>query len=476
MTATVTVTTTRLEQPHADGGDLLVTLGGTATSGSDYAAVTTAAATLNFALDDFDETDVNGTNLYRATKTVTTTTVDDEDQEDAETIVFTLGAVTSGTSPTAAAISLGTSSATATISASDQPAASTDATLSGLSLSEGTLNPVFSSSVLTYTADVDYATDQISVTPTKNHGSATVELLDDDDDALGDDNDGVEGQQVNLKVGSNVIKIKLTAEDTTTTEIYTVTVTRATPEVSITSAGDVTEGSRAEFIVSRNGAVRERLEVEIFVTETGDMVPAGSEELRKVTIDRREASINLRVTTTGNETWQAHSTVTADILPRSRYTIATGKARLVVQDDDFPAATAVLDLSPNPVGEGDPITATVTITTTGDEMPHRAGGEILVSTTNGTATAGADYTALTEATGTVEFDDNFSRVDIGAGVMRYQASRTLNIATLDDSDPGAGGDVRRFDGGGRHGAIADRPQHQRADRRLWWRRSAPATR
>ena len=433
VTATVTVTTARLEQPHADGGELLVTLGGTATSVSDYAAVTTAEATLNFAVADFDETHINGTNLYRATKTVTTTVVDDEDREDAETIVFTLGAVTSGTSPTAAAISLGTSSATATISASDQPAASTDATLSGLSLSEGTLNPVFSSSVLTYTADVDYATDQISVTPTKNHGSATVELLDDDDDALGDDNDGVEGQQVNLKVGSNVIKIKLTAEDTITTEIYTVTVTRATPEVSITSAGDVTEGSRAEFIVSRNGAVRERLEVEIFVTETGDMVPAGSEELRKVTIDRREASINLRVTTTGNETWQAHSTVTADILPRSRYTIATGKARLVVQDDDFPAATAVLDLSPNPVGEGDPITATVTITTTGDEMPHRAGGEILVSTTNGTATAGADYTALTEATGTVEFDDNFSRVDIGAGVMRYQASRTLNIATLDDS-------------------------------------------
>ncbi len=435
VTATVTVTTARLEEPHADGGDLLVTLGGTATSVSDYAAVTTADATLNFALADFAETDVNGTDLYRATKTVTTTTVDDVDQEDAETIVFTLGAVTSGTSPTAAAISLGTSSATATISASDQPAASTDATLSGLSLSAGALAPGFGSGIFVYTADVDYATHQITVTPMKNHGSATVEFFDGSDAAIDDANDDVEGQQVDLGVGPNVIKIKVTAEDMSTTLTYSVTVTRATPEVSITSAGDVSEGSRAVFIVSRNAAVPDKLRVRIFVSETGTMVSMDSGGTKYVTIQDGEASESLRVTTTtGNETWQAHSTVTATILPIiSDYTIATSTAQLEVQDDDFPDATAALDLPPNPVGEGDPITATVTITTTRDEMPHRAGGQILVSTTNGTATAGADYTALTEATGTVEFDDSFSRVDTGAGVMRYQASRTVNITTLDDS-------------------------------------------
>ena len=276
MTATVTVTTARLEEPHADGGELLVTLGGTATSASDYAAVTTAEATLNFAVADFAETDVNGTNLYRATKTVTTTVVDDEDQEDAETIVFTLGAVTSGTSPTAAAISLGTSSATATISASDQPAASTDASLSGLSLSAGALVPGFGSDIFEYTADVDYAAHQITVTPAKNHGSATVEFLYSSDAAIDDANDDVEGQQVNLNVGSKVIKIKVTAEDGATILTYSVTVTRATPEVSISSVGFDTEGDAAVFIVSRNVAVPEELTVAIFVSETGNMVPAGS--------------------------------------------------------------------------------------------------------------------------------------------------------------------------------------------------------
>ena len=47
------------------------------------------------------------------------------------------------------------------------------------------------------------------------------------------------GQQVVLAVGANVIKVKVTAEDGTTTRTYTVTATRAPTCTPDTAAGDI---------------------------------------------------------------------------------------------------------------------------------------------------------------------------------------------------------------------------------------------
>jgi hypothetical protein len=74
------------------------------------------------------------------------------------------------------------------------PAVSTDATLSDLVLSEGTLNPAFASATVSYTAQVENNITSITVTP---------------------------------NVGENSITIVVTAEDGTTTKTYTVIVTRA---------------------------------------------------------------------------------------------------------------------------------------------------------------------------------------------------------------------------------------------------------
>ena len=116
-----------------------------------------------------------------------------------------------------------------TISVTDianEMTASADATLSGLTLSEGRLSPVFPSGTTAYTASVGYTVSRITVTATTTDSGATVTFLDGNDAALADADGVTNGHQVDLEVGANVIKVKVTAEDGDTTRTYTVTVTR----------------------------------------------------------------------------------------------------------------------------------------------------------------------------------------------------------------------------------------------------------
>ena len=106
---------------------------------------------------------------------------------------------------------------TYTVTVTRSAQASTDATLSGLTLSNVNFG-TFASGTTSYTADVANSVTETTVTPTVNHSGATYVIkLDGVEDA-----DGV----VSLAEGSNVITIEVTAEDDTTTRTYTVTVTR----------------------------------------------------------------------------------------------------------------------------------------------------------------------------------------------------------------------------------------------------------
>ena len=112
--------------------------------------------------------------------------------------------------------------------------ASSDATLSGLTLNDGTsdltLTPAFASATTSYTLSVPNATDELTVTATTTDDGASTEVQDENDVALTDANSD-EGFQVSLDVGANTIQVEVTAEDSST-ETYTVVVTRA--------AGDTT--------------------------------------------------------------------------------------------------------------------------------------------------------------------------------------------------------------------------------------------
>ena len=108
---------------------------------------------------------------------------------------------------------------------------STDATLSGLALTDPdnnaiTLDPTFASGVESYTATVTYAVSQIKVEPTKNDDTASVRYLDSTDNVLTDADTNTGVFDVDLRLGENIVKVKVTASDGMTTKTYQVTVTR----------------------------------------------------------------------------------------------------------------------------------------------------------------------------------------------------------------------------------------------------------
>ncbi|MBP1991618.1 cadherin-like beta sandwich domain-containing protein [Paenibacillus eucommiae] len=99
---------------------------------------------------------------------------------------------------------------------------SSDASLQGLFLSKGVLNETFASETLVYTADVLYAVNSLRVTPIANESHATIKV----------NNVTVSSGQPSGLLGllvsdSNLITVKVTAEDGITEKIYQITVSRA---------------------------------------------------------------------------------------------------------------------------------------------------------------------------------------------------------------------------------------------------------
>ena len=125
----------------------------------------------------------------------------------------------------------GETTRTYTVAVTRTAAVSTDATLSDLALS-GVDFGTFASATASYTASVANSVSQTTVTPTVNHsGASYIIKLDGVTDA-----DGV----VSLSVGSNVITVEVTAEDDSTTQLYTLTVTRAAPPSTDATLGALT--------------------------------------------------------------------------------------------------------------------------------------------------------------------------------------------------------------------------------------------
>lgn len=98
-----------------------------------------------------------------------------------------------------------------------------DATLSNMTLSDGTLSPAFNTTTYAYTATVLNSVDSLTVTPTTTDNSATVTV-----------GGNSAATSVNLTVGTNTISVEITGSDGVTTKEYTITVTRRA-EITITN-------------------------------------------------------------------------------------------------------------------------------------------------------------------------------------------------------------------------------------------------
>ena len=126
-------------------------------------------------------------------------------------------------------------------------AVSSDASLESLTLSGINLDPLFSLDVTDYVAYASNEVSQTTLTAQTNHADASITSIS-PADADGDD---ANGHQVSLAEGANAITIQITAANMTTTETYTIDVTRsdASPP-TVTLSTSATEPVKGTFVVN----------------------------------------------------------------------------------------------------------------------------------------------------------------------------------------------------------------------------------
>ena len=103
------------------------------------------------------------------------------------------------------------------------PAASANDDLASLRIGNLTLSPAFAAATLTYTASTTAATNTINAVPAD--ANATIEITNTHDTDEVDNYSN--GQAITWATGSNVVKVKVTAENGTATQTYQVTVTKS---------------------------------------------------------------------------------------------------------------------------------------------------------------------------------------------------------------------------------------------------------
>ena len=286
------------------------------------------------------------------------------------------------------------------------PPVSTDATLSGLAVNDGstdlTLTPTFASDTYAYAAKVASTVDEVTVRPTKNDTTATIAYLDASDMTLTDADTSATGQQVTLVEGDNVITVKVTAADGTATQTYTVTVNR--PAVTtVTIAADqprfTAELDDVTFTLTRTEDLSAALDVAVALTQDQDLLGSGH-LAQTVTFGAGEATAKLRL----SNFFFLYHTVTVDEVtltatvqtgsgyePGSPHTVST---RIVVAD---PAVTASIEATAYTFAE-DATDATIAVilrTETGVPPPHsEINLSISTAEISGQAKGGDDYVGL----------------------------------------------------------------------------------
>uniref|UniRef100_UPI00374DF18E cadherin-like beta sandwich domain-containing protein n=1 Tax=Mucilaginibacter sp. TaxID=1882438 RepID=UPI00374DF18E len=112
-------------------------------------------------------------------------------------------------------------SSSVTISIGVLASVSTDANLTGLTISPGSFSPAFDKARFLYTMDVPYSTTSITLTPTLEDPNATVQIY------AHFVTSGTPSLDIPLAPGTNTASVLVFAQDGTTKNVYRVAVTRA---------------------------------------------------------------------------------------------------------------------------------------------------------------------------------------------------------------------------------------------------------
>ena len=205
---------------------------------------------------------------------------------------------------------------------------STDATLSLLAVSDGTLEPAFDSATLGYAVSVSDDIGSVTVTPTTTDANATVTV---DGTAVAS---GSASGSIALDFGTNAIDVVVTAQDGVSTETYTVTVTRMAPPAStdaslsdlvlstaaldqVFQSDSYTYTATVSYAVALTTVTPTTTDANAVVTVDGTAVASGSES-GSIALEVGENAIEVIVTAEDGVTTETYTvTVTREIPPAS---------------------------------------------------------------------------------------------------------------------------------------------------------------
>ena len=421
--------------PTADLTVSYATADGTATAGTDYTA---ASGTLTF------------TNAAAGFQTFTVQTTEDTIDEGAgETFTVTVSSPSGGGGPTP---SIGTASVGTTIDDDDDAPSGITLSASPSTLGEDdsatsiTVTATLNGSTLpsdtvvtigtlagTATKDTDYAAtslDSITIPANSASGTGTLTITPTDDAVVeGDETITIPGTTtVSLTVSTATVT--LTDDDKTTT---TPTDDKDSAELSISGpASNVSEGGNAVFTVTLSAAIAKEVQV-------AWSAPLGTDAAEGADLSATAGTVTFAANSTAGATQSITITAADDKLSETSegFTVTLGTITSTLSSqislkNGASAATATIAASdpitinisgPSSVDEGDATTAyTVSLSPSG--VTPTADLTVSYGTSDGTATAGSDYTAKS---GTLTFTNT------AAG------SQTFTVQTIEDSiDEGTG--------------------------------------
>ncbi|WP_292423965.1 cadherin-like beta sandwich domain-containing protein, partial [Methanoregula sp.] len=266
-------------------------------------------------------------------------------------------------------------------SAAVGPVPSSDTTLSGLTVSQGTLSPTFASSTVTYTDSVANSVTSMTVTPTVNTAGATVKV---NGNTVAS---GSASSAISLSVGSNTITVVVTAPDGTTTQNYVITVTRATAATAITSAGVTgfvapAKGATPEVVGSLvSGAPTQYTVTSLTWSPTDSPYKASTVYTATVVLTSATGyTFSTAITPTVNTGTPSSGTVTG-----------TGSGNTLTFTVTFPATAATTITTAAISGVTAPVAGATPVTTIADNGQYS--GTITWSGSPSTFAAGTTYTA-----------------------------------------------------------------------------------
>ena len=389
---TVTVTASLNNSPLPTATTVTVSrTGGTATSGTDYPAVTdfvitipaeqtSGTATLSFdpsgdSLAEGNETVIlTGSATGLTADTATLTITDDDPAPTAVTLSLNPAAV--GESAAATAVTV-----TASLNGSPLPTATTvTVSRTGGTATSGTDYPAVTDFVITIPAEQTSGTAQLSFDPTGDglaEGDETVILT-----------GGVSG------LTSGTATLTITDDDAAPTAVML--------SLNPAAIGESAAATAVTVTASLNGSPLPT-STTVTVSRTGGTATSGTDypaiNAFTVTIPSGQTSgtATLSFDPSGDGLAEGDETV---ILTGTVAGLTSGMATLTIIDDDPPPTAVTLSLNPAAVGESAASTA-VTVTASLNNSPLPTATTVTVSRTEGTATSATDYPAISDFTVTI---------------------------------------------------------------------------